>query len=257
MGLSVIPKTILRLAVCLAALVNSATAQRITDPAQIEIYVTPYYNSEGPAIDVGPFSKGLATDVDAEFEATIRMMKKSWDKLTFMEMYVASIRLYELGYRKESVYWFYSAQYRGRLIALLLDQDQLGEIGDHGFELIHAQNAFYQLVGPFINGYGFCDIDHVREVVRRVLKENEKLADIKTLYRGVHFKDESEWKTEHKKLNDALERHPVFAKEQMEKLKQQRIENGTEAKFSKLKSRELSKPADVAPKSDKPESSNK
>ena len=28
--------------------------QTITDPAHIEVYVTPYYNSKGPTIDVGP-----------------------------------------------------------------------------------------------------------------------------------------------------------------------------------------------------------
>ena len=37
-----------------------AAGQTITDPAHIEVYITPYYNSKGPAIDVGPFSSGLA-----------------------------------------------------------------------------------------------------------------------------------------------------------------------------------------------------
>ena len=31
-----------------------AAGQTITDPAHIEVYVTPYYNSKGPASDVGP-----------------------------------------------------------------------------------------------------------------------------------------------------------------------------------------------------------
>src|SRR3954447_14868986 len=38
-----------------------AAGQTITDPALIEVYITPYYNSKGPTIDVGPFSSGLAT----------------------------------------------------------------------------------------------------------------------------------------------------------------------------------------------------
>jgi hypothetical protein len=45
--------------------------QTITDPAHIEVYVTPYYNSKGPTIDVGPFSSGLAAKNEPEFIATI------------------------------------------------------------------------------------------------------------------------------------------------------------------------------------------
>src|SRR5512132_4092205 len=52
-----------------------AAGQTITDPAHIEVYVTPYYNSRGPAIDVGPFSSGLAAKSEPEFVATIAKMK--------------------------------------------------------------------------------------------------------------------------------------------------------------------------------------
>jgi hypothetical protein len=83
-----------------------AAGQTITDPAHIEVYVTPYYNSKGPTIDVGPFSSGLAAKNEPEFIATIQKMKKSWDTLNFPETYVGAIRLYDLGFRKESIYWF-------------------------------------------------------------------------------------------------------------------------------------------------------
>src|SRR5215475_12392508 len=82
-----------------------APGQTITDPAHIEVYVTPYYNSKGPAIDVGRFSSGLAAKNEPEFVVTISKMKKSWDILNFPETYVAAIRLYDLGFRKESIYW--------------------------------------------------------------------------------------------------------------------------------------------------------
>src|SRR3954454_21931432 len=135
-----------------------ADAQTITDPAHIEVYITPYYNSKGPTIDVGPFSSGLATKNESEFVATLAKMKKSWDTLNFAETYVAAIRLYDLGFRNESVYWFYSAQYRGRLFGSLIDQEKTGSIGSPGFELLHATAAFQQLVGPYINGYAFREI---------------------------------------------------------------------------------------------------
>jgi len=83
-----------------------ASGQTITDPAHIEVYVTPYYKSKRPTIDVGLFSSGLAAKNELEFVATIAKMKKSWDTLNFPEAYVAAIRLYDLGFRKESIYWF-------------------------------------------------------------------------------------------------------------------------------------------------------
>src|SRR5438445_8705068 len=88
-----------------------AAGQVINDPARIEVYVTPYYNSKGPTINVGSFSKGLGANSEPEFVATIARMKQSWDTLSFPETYVAAIRLYDLGFRKEAIYWFYSAQY--------------------------------------------------------------------------------------------------------------------------------------------------
>src|SRR6266498_1875968 len=109
-------------------------AQPDINPSQIDVYITPYYNSKGPTVSVGRFSSGLASAKEDEFLTTIAEMKKDWDRLTFPELYVAAIRLYDFGYRKEAVYWFYSAQYRGRQFGVLLDQSKMGSIGSAGFE---------------------------------------------------------------------------------------------------------------------------
>src|SRR5437867_7022385 len=169
-----------------------AAGQVINDPARIEIYVTPYYNSKGPVIDVGRFSSGLAAKGESEFVATIAKMKQSWDNLSFPEMYVAAIRLYDLGFRKESIYWFYSAQYRGRLLATLIDREKMGSIGDPGFELVQAANAFQQLVGPYVNGYAFGDIDRLVPIIERVQKEGRTIPDMNKIYPGVTFKTRSD-----------------------------------------------------------------
>src|SRR5213592_2265119 len=215
--------------------------QTITDPAHIEIYVTPYYNSKGPAIDVGPFSSGLAAKSESEFIATISKMKRSWDTLNFPETYVAAIRLYDLGFRKESIYWFYSAQYRGRLLATLIDQEKMGSIGDRGFELFQAQNAFQQLVGPYINGYAFGDIDQLIPIIERVQREGKVVPDLTRIYSRVAFKPKSEWDAGNKGLNEGLTKLLVTLKNEKAGIKQQRIERGMEAKFSKLPSKDLPK----------------
>jgi len=218
-----------------------ADGQTITDPAHIDVYITPYYNSKGPAIDVGPFSSGLAAKNETEFVATIAEMKKSWDTLNFAETYAAAIRLYDLGFRKESIYWFYSAQYRGRLFASLIDQEKMGSMGDPGFELFQAQNAFQQLVGPYINGYAFGDIDQLVPIIERVRSEGKIVPDLTKIYPRVTFKPKSEWDVGNKALNEGMTKLLVTLKNEKASIKQQRIEHGMEAKFSKLPSKDLPK----------------
>src|SRR6266403_393589 len=218
-----------------------AAGQTITDPAHIEVYVTPYYNSKDPAIDVAPFSSGLAAKNETEFVATIAKMKNSWDTLNFAETYVAAIRLYDLGFRKESIYWFYSAQYRGRLFATLIDQNKMGSIGNAGFELFQAQNAFQQLVGPYINGYAFGDIDQLVPIIERVQREGKVVPELTKIYPGVVFKPKSEWDAGNKGLNEGLTKLLITLKNEKASIKQQRVERGMEAKFGKLPSKDLPK----------------
>jgi len=215
--------------------------QTITDPAHIEVYITPYYNSNGPAIEVGRFSSGLAAKSESEFLATIAKMKQSWETLNFPELYVAAIRLYDLGFRKDSIYWFYSAQYRGRLFATLIDQNKMGSIGNAGFELFQAQNAFQQLVGPYINGYAFGDIDQLVPIIERVQREGKVVPELTKIYPGVVFKPKSEWDAGNKGLNEGLTKLLITLKNEKASIKQQRVERGMEAKFGKLPSKDLPK----------------
>jgi hypothetical protein len=166
-------------------------------------------------------------------------MKKDWDQLTFQQLYVAAIRLYDLGYRKEAVYWFYTAQYRGRQFGILLDQSKMGSIGSPGFELLQAQNAFFQLVGPYINGYAFGDTDGLVKVVERVQQEGRKMPDLQTTYPGVTFRSKSEWESANTDLADGMGKLISTLKEKKDDIRRQRIQQGIEEKFSKLTNKEL------------------
>jgi hypothetical protein len=221
---------------CLALL---AAQQPDINPSRIDVYVTPYYNSTGAEVNVGRFSSGLASTKDADFLATIAQMKKDWDRLTFPELYVGAIRLYDLGYRKEAIYWFYSAQYRGRQFGVLLDQTKMGSIGSPGFELLHAENAFYQLVGPYINGYAFGDMDELAKIVERVQKEGRRIPGLQAAYPGVTFKNKSVWQSANTDLAEGMNQLISTLKEKKGDIKRQRIERGMEERFSKLPSKEL------------------
>jgi hypothetical protein len=221
------------------AVASAAFSQAVSDPAKIEVYVTPYYDSKGPKIEVGTFSKGLAATNESEFVATIMQMKQSWKNLRFPEMYVAAIRLYDLGFRNEATYWFYSAQYQSRLFSLLVDQEKMGGMGAPAFELVQAGNAFQQLTGPYINGYAFGDLDRLSQIVGRVQNENKSVPELEKIYPGIAFKPPSAWDSDNSGLNEGLTRFLGMLKEQKASVRKQRKENGTEARFSKLASKEL------------------
>jgi len=227
------------LAINIASFARLAAQQPDIDPSHIDVYVTPYYNSKGPEVSVGRFSSGLASAKEADFLATIAEMKKDWDRLTFPELYVGAIRLYDMGYRKEAVYWFYSAQYRGRQFGVLLDQTKMGSIGDPGFELFHAQNAFYQLVGPYINGYAFGDMDGLAKIVEKVQKEGRRIPNLQASYPGVIFKNKSEWESANTELANGMNQLISMLKDKKGDIKRQRIERGIEEKFSKVTSKDL------------------
>src|SRR6266508_3985351 len=64
------------------ALFALKAAQPEINPSHIDAYVTPYYDSKGPSVNVGRFSSGLASAKEDDFLTTIAQMKKDWDRLT-------------------------------------------------------------------------------------------------------------------------------------------------------------------------------
>jgi hypothetical protein len=76
-------------------------AQPEINPPHIDVHVTPYYDSKGPAVKVGRFSAGLASAKENDFITTIAEMKKDWNRLTFPELYIGAIRLYDWAIEKK------------------------------------------------------------------------------------------------------------------------------------------------------------
>jgi hypothetical protein len=221
------------------ACVLSLPAPAAADAGRIDAYVTPYYNSTGPVIRIGKYSSGLASASDATFVATISQMKKEWNRLSFIELYVAAIRLYDLGYRREATYWFYAAQYSGRQFALLVNEKAIGSIGDPGFELYHAQDAFFQLAGPDINGCAFGDIDSLVKTIQRVRSENRSVPDVQSIYPHVAFISKADWQSKNAQLNAGLGTLARSLESQKTQIARERARNGTAARFSHLTSKQF------------------
>jgi hypothetical protein len=228
---------LLRFTLAVAIATSFAAPALAGDPGRIDAYVTPYYNSSGPISRVGTHSAGLASKSQEEFVATIVRMKKRWERLTFAELYVGAIRLYDWSYRDEATYWFYSAQYRGRQFALLVDQKKMGGIGDPGFELYHAQDAFFQLAGPYINGYAFGDIASLAAIVRKVQNANRIVPNMQSLYPGVSFVPKPQWQAKNVALNAGLGSLADSLPREAAQIERQRTQNGTTARFAHLTNR--------------------
>ena len=209
------------------------------DPSKIEIYVTPFYNSEGPIVQVGKHSNGLASKESEKFLNTIHTMKENWPELTVEELYVGAIRLYDEGYRDEAVFWFYTAQLRSRVFRGILDQAKVGGMGSAGFELMHAQNSFYQLAGPYINGYAFGHPEQLLAIVEDVSKEKEDFPDFSKLYPKVSFIPPASRPAIVDEVVGGMSGLSSYIKENGESLKQQRIESGADERFGNLNSKEL------------------
>jgi hypothetical protein len=223
------------------AFIVSTFAQTVEDPARINAYVEPFYDSKGPKVVVGEFSKGLAANNEAEFVSTLAKMKQSWNDLKFPQLYVAAIRLYDNGFRNEATYWFYSAQYRARLFAALINKEKMGSVGAPGFELLHAGQAFQQLVGNYINGYAYGDLDKLRGIVTRVQQENKVVPDLTKIYPTVAFQPKGQWDAVNSAINDGLTKYLDYLKQQQATISKTRLDNGTQAKFGNLTSKELPK----------------
>lgn len=172
----------------------------------IDMQILPFYLGEEKPLQAGAFSRGLASKDDKEFVATILKMKEkgTWESLSFPIVYIGAIQLYNMGYRKEAGYWMLTAQYRGKLFKKLADREKLGGIGSVGFELFQGQDAFSMELRETIMGFNYLDADRLAVAVKKVMEENKSVPDMKEIYPGVAFTDESQWKTANQQLNEGM-----------------------------------------------------
>jgi hypothetical protein len=133
------------------------TATTIKPVKQIDIYVTPFYESAKTA-DGHP-TVAVATAFDAQLSSNkredilaVRDAIQAQSKLiTPMTLMVLAIRLYDVGLRDDAVFWFYVAKNRYMTMANVVDMKSalLAQAAD-------AIGAFASLAGPSINSYAFC-----------------------------------------------------------------------------------------------------
>jgi hypothetical protein len=199
--------------------------------APIPLYVTPYYNFDGLKISVGEHSKELASADANTIVQVANTLKKEKDKVRAEVMYVAAIRLYDVGKKDESVYWFYTAQYRGRVFSAILDKEKIGSIGAEAFELKQAYNSFNELAGIYINGYAFGDLAKLEKTLTKVVEEGKAIPKYGEIYPAIKFIPEEMWAEKNKEVSAGLSTLIERIKNNADFIKEQRKKNGVEGKY--------------------------
>lgn len=146
--------------VLLASPLRAADADAVKPVRRVDVYVLPYYQSapaDGgtPTVHVGKrYDALLTSNAQADIVAVRDMIQREPGMVTPMTMMVLAIRLYDVGLRDQSVFWFYAAKDRYLTLNAVLDMDapELAQVTE-------ATRNFAVLAGPVINGYAFCDVE--------------------------------------------------------------------------------------------------
>lgn len=163
------------LAVLGAVAFSFSVAQAAEPVRHIGIYVQPYYEAARepggtPRVAVGRTYDGMLSSMKSEDILAARDLIQRDPKLvTPMTMMVLAIRLYDVGLRDDSVFWFYAAKDR------YLTLEGVGDLVAAGLEqIVDAMQQFSSLAGPFINGYAFCNVENQKAIRVKALDWVEK-----------------------------------------------------------------------------------
>ncbi|MDO7844743.1 hypothetical protein Q5H92_00120 [Hymenobacter sp. M29] len=197
----------------------------------IPFYVTPYYNSEGPEINVGPLSQALLSATPATIGAIAEGLRPALPYQPAVVLFVLAVRLFDLGQHDEGLYWFYQAQYRARLLHRVLDSEQIGQMFDPAFELESAHGAFMELAGPYFNGYAGCSQARWLGVIARVQADNQTAPDFSLIYPDLALRPAAEWPVLNQQVNEGLSQLAEALREGWDEMQAQRRANGTHERF--------------------------
>jgi len=131
-------------------------------------------------------------------------MKKKWATLSVETMYVMSILMYDFGRKDDAIYWFYSAQFRARLLGELIHPTSIRGMGSEGFERIQGFQSFFQLVGEYIIGYAFGNLDSLKESISQVITEAADLPNLRAIYPSLELIDDDKWPAHNRSMSDGL-----------------------------------------------------
>lgn len=202
--------------------------------SRIAVDIPPYYMHNGHRADVGAYSEGLSAADRNVVLQTASNMEKDWKNLPVTAMYVAALRLFEIGERDRALYWYEAAKYRAALFMKLLDgTSDMNRMGSKAFELSRAHTTFFLALRPYIGEYGLCDIGNYQKTAARAGFGRDDTPKLDTIYPGVVFLPDEKWPAAVKKVNEDFERQVERTAETYETIVKQRKAAGTQEQYCK------------------------
>lgn len=201
------------------------------DNGQIPFYAEPYYNYKPLKINIGKYSEQLMTSDTTQLLDLANKIKADIDNVTIETLYILAVRLYDLGKKDESFYWFHTSKTRARIFIEMLDPNKIGGIGSDAFELKQLFSTFNQIVGVYINGYGFNDVEKGASTMELVKTEVKQIKSYIDVYKNIKFLPETELEKIKTKKEMELEEGIVYFRKNKDEIKKKRIEAGIQDKY--------------------------
>lgn len=172
----------------------------------IAVDISPYYSHAEHRAEAGVYSEGLsATDREVILE-TVEAMDRDWENLPVAAMYIAALRLFEIGERDRALYWYQGARYRADLFMVLLEDDSgMNRMGSKAYSLSRAHTAFFLALRTHLGGYGLCDIRGYEQAMKRAVFERDVMPKLDDIYPEVVFIPEEQWPKEAEKVRTRFE----------------------------------------------------
>ena len=158
----------LRTALILSAVLGAAntawSADDVAPVRQLVVFVPPFYEAapsaaEAPKVAVDPDWNALLASTSA---ANIRRARDGIaahpDLVKPETLMTLAIRLYDTGLRDDAVFWFYAGRERFLTMQAVLDMRSLRLARS-----AQTVESFVDAVGPLIEDYAWCDVDHHQE----------------------------------------------------------------------------------------------
>ena len=197
----------------------------------IPFYALPYYNYDPLSITIGKYKNDLLTNDTSELMQLADKIKSDINNTDIESLFFLSIRLYDLGKKDDAFYWFHTAKARAIVFMDMLDPKKTGSIGDKPFELKQFFISTTQIVGEYLNGYGFNDIDKAIAMIEKVKSEIKNIQSYKQVYKDIHFVNDEKLITEKTEGEERLSKLIDYIKSHKDEIKKQRVENGIQDKY--------------------------
>lgn len=201
------------------------------DNGQIPFYAEPYYRYKPLKVNIGKYSDELRTSDTAELMALVNTIQNNIDSVSIEALYILSLRLYDLGKKDESFYWFHTAKTRAKIFSDMLDPKWIGTIGSVAFERKQLFISFNQTVGIYINGYGFNDVEKGAATIEKIKNEVKLINSYKDVYKTMLFLPDTSIIAIKEKKEKELEESVVYYRAHKDELKKKRIEAGIQDKY--------------------------